>query len=164
MPDVPAGARPWAAVWSMLSVAATAHLPPQEAGAGSSIYNIVRQIGSVLGVACISTLMNDRISSNMAAPPHPDIPPGIAAQMPTSFSNVDLTKLGQLLDSNAALKQWFVLHFSAAMNQSMWLPMSVAVFGAVVAAGLSRLAGCHTAILAGTESSLREPSGSSLKE
>jgi len=131
-------------IWSPLSVAAVRHLPPQEAGAGSSIYNIVRQIGSVLGAACVATLMNDRISANMAKLPHPDlasIPPQMAAQMPTSFSNADLTQLGKVLDASPALKQWFVEHFSPAMSQSMWLPIIVAIVAAVVGLGMSKLAG-----------------------
>ena len=133
-----------ALIWSPMSVAATQHLPPQEAGAGSSIYNIVRQIGSVLGAACVTTLMNDRITANMAKPPAPNIPPELASQIPTSFSNIDLTKLMQTLNQYPPLAEWFNGHFSTAMSQALWLPIGVALLGAIVAAGLSNRAGKMT--------------------
>ena len=133
-----------AMVWSPMSVAATQHLPPQEAGAGSSIYNIVRQIGSVLGAACVTTLMNDRITANMAKPPAPSIPPELAQQLPTSFSNIDLTKLMQVLHQYPPLAEWFNGHFATAMGQSLWLPAAVSLVGAVVALGLSNQAGRMT--------------------
>ena len=138
-----------AMVWSPMSVAATQHLPPQEAGAGSSIYNIVRQIGSVLGAACVTTLMNDRITANMAKPPYPSVPPELGQQMPTSFSNIDLTKLTQILNQYPTLAQWFNGHFSTAMGEAIWLPICVAVLGAVVAVGLSNQAGRMTSGVAG---------------
>jgi hypothetical protein len=128
-----------ACIWSPLSVAAMWHLPPQEAGAGASIYNTVRQIGSVLGAACVATLMNARITASMAQAPAP--PPELAGQIPQSFTNVDLARFGQLLSRSPELAQWFVGHFSPAMSQSMWLPIAVALGGAAVAFGLSRQAG-----------------------
>jgi len=130
-----------ACIWSPLAVAATRHLPQREAGAGTGIYNIIRQIGSVLGAACIATLMDSRISANMSRAPFPQVSPDVAQQIPHSFANVDLTQFVQLLHADPALMTWFVEHFSAAMSQSMWLPVAVAVGAAVVAAGLSRHAG-----------------------
>ena len=126
-----------ACIWSPLSVAATQHLPTHEAGAGSSIYNTVRQIGSVLGAACIATLMDSRITHNMSLAPLPQIPPQMAQQIPTSFTNVDLTQFTQMLNQIPNLMQWFVGHFSKAMSESMLLPIAVAVFAALVACGLS---------------------------
>jgi len=133
-----------AMVWPPMSVAATQHLPPQEAGAGSSIYNIVRQIGSVLGAACVTTLMNDRITANMAKPPAPPLPPGSTQQMPTDFSNIDLTQLMQTLHQYPPLADWFNGHFATAMGQSLLLPVCVSILGAIVAVGLSNQAGRMT--------------------
>jgi len=130
-----------AMIWSPLSVSATRHLPPHEAGAGVSIYNTVRQIGAVLGSACVATLMNDRITAHLSAPPLPQVPAQVAGQLPHSFSNVDLTQLMMQLHQIPALFTWFVDRFSPAMSQSLWLPISVAWFAALVAAGLSRKAG-----------------------
>ena len=130
-----------ALIWSPMSVAATQHLPAAEAGAGSSIYNIVRQIGAVLGAACVTTLMNDRIGANLAQPPYPSVPPALAHQIPTSFANVDLGRLTQVLAQYPDLARWFNGHFAPAMSQAMWLPIAVALLGAVVAAGLSNRAG-----------------------
>ncbi|MCL2653394.1 MAG: MFS transporter, partial [Propionibacteriaceae bacterium] len=132
-----------AMVWPPMSVAATQHLPPQEAGAGSSIYNIVRQIGAVLGAACVTTLMNDRITANMSKTP-PPLPPGTTQQVPTDFSNVDLTQLMRTLHLYPPLADWFNGHFSTAMGQSLWLPVGVSILGAIVAIGLSNQAGRMT--------------------
>jgi len=130
-----------ACIWSPLSVAATRHLPPEEAGAGASIYNTVRQIGAVLGAACVATLMDARITHNMALPPAPQLPPEAAQQMPTSFTNVDLTQFQQMMDKVAGLKDWFVGHFSTAMSEAMWLPIAVSLFAACLACGLTWKAG-----------------------
>ncbi|MFG1934570.1 DHA2 family efflux MFS transporter permease subunit [Mycobacterium sp. NPDC048908] len=46
-----------AMVWEPLAVAASRTLPAELAGAGSGVYNTVRQIGAVLGSACIAALM-----------------------------------------------------------------------------------------------------------
>ena len=130
-------------IWAPLTVAATHHLPPHEAGAGSSIFNIVRQIGAVLGAACVATLMNSRIGATMAQPPYAGVPPQLAAQIPTSFAEVDLAQFVRLLAASPELHQWFVTHFTQAMSQSMWLPIGVALAAAGVGAGLSRTAGRH---------------------
>jgi len=130
-----------ACVWAPLSVAATRHLPTHEAGAGASIYNTVRQIGAVLGSACVATLMNSRITHMMSAPPLPPVPPQMAQEIPTSFTNVDLSQFSQLLSTNSALMDWFASRFSTAMGQSLWLPIAVGVFAALVACFLSWKAG-----------------------
>ncbi|MCL2780372.1 MAG: DHA2 family efflux MFS transporter permease subunit [Actinomycetia bacterium] len=130
-----------ALIWSPLAVAAMRHLPPKDAGAGASIYNTVRQVGAVLGAACVATLMNARIAANMPKPPLPQVPPELAHKIPTSFANVDLSQFTQVLRTSPALTQWFAGHFSTAMSESMWLPICVAVFAAVVGCGLSWNAG-----------------------
>jgi hypothetical protein len=130
-----------ALIWSPLSVSATQHMTPQDAGAGVGIFNTVRQIGNVLGSACVVTFMNARITSHMATPPHPDVPAGVAAQMPHSFSNIDFGAFEGLLHQSPQLMTWFVDRFAPAMGQSLLLPVCVAVLAALVGLGLSRQAG-----------------------
>ncbi|WP_369974185.1 DHA2 family efflux MFS transporter permease subunit [Mycobacterium sp. 3519A] len=46
-----------AMVWEPLAVSASRAVPVDLAGAGSAVYNTVRQVGAVLGSACIAPLM-----------------------------------------------------------------------------------------------------------
>ena len=52
-------------VWSPLTATATRNLPPQLAGAGSAVYNSIRQLGAVLGSAGMAAFMTWRISAEM---------------------------------------------------------------------------------------------------
>lgn len=49
-------------IWGPISLTATRDLQAHEAGAGSSVFNTTRQIGSVLGSALIAMLMTSRIT------------------------------------------------------------------------------------------------------
>lgn len=51
-----------AMVWGPISLVTTRDLSPRDAGAGSSIFNTTRQMGSVLGSAMISMIMTRRIT------------------------------------------------------------------------------------------------------
>jgi EmrB/QacA subfamily drug resistance transporter len=124
-------------VWSPLSVAATAHLPLDEAGAGSSVYNTVGQIGSVVGAAGVTTWMNTRIAAELNRPPAPVVSDAVAAQLPHDFSTVELGDLADLLRIDPAVAQWFTGRFASAMGRGMWLPIAVCVLGAVIAVGLT---------------------------
>ena len=100
-----------ASVWSPLSVAAARDLPLELAGAGSGVYNSMRQIGGVLGAAGIAALMQARLAANL---------PGASA------TGASIT-LGAVPPAMRAA-------FSTAMGQALLLP------GIVVAiAGLSVL-------------------------
>jgi sugar phosphate permease len=46
-----------AMVWEPLAVTASRALPADLTGAGSAVYNTVRQVGAVLGSACVAALM-----------------------------------------------------------------------------------------------------------
>lgn len=50
-----------ACIWSPLSLSATQNLPLADAGAGAGTYNTMRQIGSTVGAAAMSTVMNLRL-------------------------------------------------------------------------------------------------------
>ena len=96
-------------IWAPLAATATRNLPPNLAGAGSGVYNAIRQVGSVLGSASMAAFMTARIGAEM--PPMPFGAPGGVAQLP-----------GFLHEP-----------FAAAMSQSMLLPAFVSLFGVVAA-------------------------------
>lgn len=49
-------------MWGPLSMIATRNLNPALAGAGSSIYNTLRQVGAVIGSAAIAALMSAQVA------------------------------------------------------------------------------------------------------
>ncbi|CAM4462904.1 Spectinomycin tetracycline efflux pump [Mycobacterium basiliense] len=114
-------------VWSPLAATATRYLPPDQAGAGSGVYNATRQLGAVLGSASMAAFMTSRIGAVM--PP----PPGGATEISVEGAGLQLPGLVRA-------------PFSAAMSQSLLLPAFVALLGIVaalflVAAGRSVAAG-----------------------
>ncbi|WP_156689784.1 MFS transporter [Mycobacterium sp. Marseille-P9652] len=98
-------------VWSPLTATATRNLPGELAGAGSAVYNSVRQLGAVLGSAGMAAFMTYRITAEMPARPggSDDGPSGL--QLPEFLREP----------------------FSAAMSQSVLLPAFVGLFGIVAA-------------------------------
>jgi EmrB/QacA subfamily drug resistance transporter len=97
-------------VWSPLTATATRNLPPHLAGAGSAVYNSMRQFGAVLGSAGMAAFMTWRIGAEM--PPYlPDQESGSRLELPAFVREP----------------------FSAAMSQSLLLPAFVALFGIVAA-------------------------------
>ncbi len=97
-------------VWSPLTATATRNLPPHLAGAGSAVYNSVRQLGAVLGSAGMAAFMTYRIGAEM--PPRPSGPDdGVALHLPEFLREP----------------------FSAAMAQSVLLPAFVGLLGIVAA-------------------------------
>jgi hypothetical protein len=96
-----------------LTATATRNLPPHLAGAGSAVYNSIRQLGAVLGSAAMAAFMTWRISAEMPAR-------GITNGASDSAITLQLPK--------------FVREpFSAAMSQSLLLPSFIALFGIVAA-------------------------------
>ncbi|MBV8928564.1 MAG: MFS transporter, partial [Mycobacteriaceae bacterium] len=100
-------------IWAPLAATATRNLPPELAGAGSGVYNAIRQVGSVLGSASMAAFMTWRLSAEL--PPMPD---GVIG---TSEGSV--TRLPGFLHQP----------FANAMSQSLLLPAFVALFGIVAA-------------------------------
>lgn len=49
-------------IWPSVALTATYNLPPSDIGAGSGVYNAMRQVGSVLGAAAITSAMESRIA------------------------------------------------------------------------------------------------------
>ena len=101
-------------VWSPLTATATRNLPPELAGAGSAVYNAVRQLGAVLGSAGMAAFMSGRIGAEMPASlggGSGDREDGLGLQLP------------------AFLRE----PFSAAMAQSVLLPAFIALIGIIAA-------------------------------
>ncbi|MEE6175737.1 MFS transporter [Mycobacterium sp. 050134] len=97
-------------VWSPLTATATRNLPPHLAGAGSAVYNSVRQLGAVLGSAGMAAFMTFRLGAEM--PPSPSAAEG---------------------DAGLQLPEFLRDPFAAAMSQSVRLPALVALLGIVTA-------------------------------
>jgi EmrB/QacA subfamily drug resistance transporter len=100
-------------VWSPLTATATRNLPADLAGAGSAVYNAVRQLGAVLGSAAMAAFMTWRISAELPAQ----------------------RNIGDAFDGAVTLQlpEFVREPFSAAMSQSLLLPSFVALSGIVAA-------------------------------
>lgn len=99
-------------VWGPLGIVATRNLDPRLAGAGSGVYNTVRQIGAVVGSAAIAAAMSWRIDAELGAGAGDQVSGG-------SFGG--------------ALPAQIAGPFSAALGQSLLLPAAVTALGVVAA-------------------------------
>lgn len=99
-------------VWAPLTATATRNLPPELAGAGSAVFNSVRQLGAVLGSAGMAAFMTWRIGAEMPSPA-----PSASAEDATAVQ----------------LPEFLREPFAAAMAQSVLLPAFVVLFGVVAA-------------------------------
>lgn len=97
-------------VWGPLSMIATRNLDPRLAGAGSSVYNTVRQLGAVIGSAGIAAMMSRQLAQQL----------GPAA---ANFSGGRSTQ---------ALPDLLHQPFAQAMSASMLLPLGAVIIGVVV--------------------------------
>ncbi len=100
--------------WSPIGTSATYNLTGADAGAGSGVYNSMRQVGSVLGSAAIAALMQAQLVVHLGGP-------AAASQAESS---------GRL---PAALQAGF----STAMAMSMLLPAIAALVAAVFTAAFA---------------------------
>lgn len=94
--------------YSPIGTTATFNLSPADAGAGSGIYNSMRQVGAVLGSAAIAALMQAQLMR---------LAPDAAAATGTGSSQLSAGELAG---------------FSSAMAISMLLPAATAVMGALL--------------------------------
>jgi EmrB/QacA subfamily drug resistance transporter len=102
-----------AAMWAPITTTVTRNLTPRDAGAGSGVYNTTRQIGAVLGSASIAVLLVARLTAEL-----PKQPGG-------SSSGGEFGAIG-------ALPEFLHAGFTTAMAQSLLLPASIAILGAVI--------------------------------
>jgi MFS family permease len=104
-----------AGMWGPLATTANRDLPVRLAGAGSSIYNTTRTVGSVIGSASIAALMQSRLEAHF---------PG-AGEASSAFGSGQLPAF--LIDG-----------FSAAMAESMILPAAILIVGLVAVLFMQR--------------------------
>ena len=95
-----------ACMWAPLAATATRNLPITSAGAGSGVYNTVRQVGAVLGSAAIAALMEARLTAHHLAP--------------DAFGQTG----GRMADADLA-------PFAAAMSESLLLPAATLALGLI---------------------------------
>lgn len=109
-----------AMVWGPLSMIATRNLPDELAGAGSSVYNTVRQVGAVIGSAAIAVLMSSQLASQM----------GDKASAGGGAGAVSGMGAG---GGAGSLPEFLHEPFAAAMSHSLRLPAIALLLGAVFA-------------------------------
>ena len=109
-------------MWGPLSMIATRNLDRRLAGAGSSVYNTMRQIGAVIGSAAIAAMMSSQLSRKLgdAASAAGDAGSGAGAA-------------GAGAGVSGSLPEFLHEPFAQAMSTSIWLPCAVIVVGTVVA-------------------------------
>ena len=96
-------------IWGPLSMIATRNLDPALAGAGSSVYNTVRQVGAVIGSAAVAAAMSSQLAQRLGddAAGHSETGP---------------------------LPEFLHEPFAEAMSVALLLPAGVLVLGVAVAA------------------------------
>jgi len=96
-----------ACMWAPLAATATRNLPQASAGAGSGVYNTVRQVGAVLGSAAIAALIEARLNAHHLAT--------------DAFSQTG----GRMATADQA-------PFAAAMSESLLLPAATLALGLLI--------------------------------
>jgi len=106
----------------------TRTLPPVMAGAGSGVFNTVRQVGAVVGTAALAAIITDRIAAHLA----PLLPPG--TDVSSGFDGS--AKIGDL--ANAGVPQPVIdqiaAGFTDAMRETIWFPVAATLLAAIVTA------------------------------
>ena len=102
-----------ACMWAPLAATATRNLPLTSAGAGSGVYNTVRQVGAVLGSAAVAALIEQRL---------------VAHDLPTN----SFGQTGGRMPVHAHAP------FAAAMGDALLLPMLTLVIGLTIALFFAR--------------------------
>src|SRR5699024_1593765 len=101
-------------LWSSISSTATRNLPLHHAGAGSGVYNTVRQVGAVLGSAAISAAMESRLAANLGSSNG-----GTGAEAGAGATGQMTAEMPDALASG----------FAHAMGQSLWVPAGLVIVG-----------------------------------
>src|SRR5699024_6446575 len=101
-------------MWSSISSTATRNLPLHHAGAGSGVYNTVRQVGAVLGSAAISAAMESRLAANLGS---------------SSGSTGAEAGAGATGQMSAEMPDALASGFAHAMGQSLWVPAGLVIVG-----------------------------------
>ncbi len=107
-------------MWAPISSTATRNLALHYAGAGSGVYNTVRQVGAVFGSAAIAVAMESRLAANI----------GHASGMSGS-SSAEATGGTAVGGNGTGMPESIATGFAHAMGQSLWLPASLILIGFV---------------------------------
>ncbi|PWH06817.1 MFS transporter [Brachybacterium endophyticum] len=116
-----------AGMWAPLSISATYGLSRSQAGAGSGVYNAMRQLGAVVGSAAIAAMMSSRISAQFT-----DAGIGGGASGSGGAAGGAGGETGGA--SGGALPEMLHAPYTHAMGQSLLLP--AAIIGVSVIAAL----------------------------
>ena len=106
-------------IWGPISLITTRDLQPHQAGAGSSVFNTTRQMGSVLGSALIAMVMTRRIGHWIAQ---------FMASHPAAAASGGVAQQGE-----GHVPPLLAPYFGRAMADSILLPAVVIAVGALVA-------------------------------
>ncbi len=127
-------------MWAPISSTATRNLPLKDAGAGSGVYNTVRQVGAVLGSAAIAVAMEARLAANIAgaeaaAGGAPGAVGGVGAGAGDAADS-GLAESGGSMASEmgggiAGMPDAIASGFAHAMGQSLWVPATLILLGFV---------------------------------
>ncbi len=101
-----------ACIWAPLAATATHNLPETRAGAGSGVYNAIRQVGAVLGSASVAAVLAGRLAAH-GVPTTGAFADGLGLQtIPAPVRN----------------------RISESLAESMYLPLGVLALGVVAVA------------------------------
>lgn len=109
-----------ALVWPAVSLTATRDLGPENAGAGSGVYNTTRQLGAVLGSAMMAALIESRI----------------AAHIGSSGADASGTGLGDSM--GGPIPEALSAAVSTGLGDALLLPGAAALLGGALCLGFRR--------------------------
>lgn len=116
-------------MWAPISSTATRNLPMRFAGAGSGVYNTVRQVGAVLGSAAIAVAMESRLEANIGDAS------GMAGGMGGGEAGAGMGAGSGVAEGNAemgsSMPPAIAEGFAHAMGQSLWVPATLILIGFV---------------------------------
>ena len=116
-------------MWAPISSTATRNLPMRFAGAGSGVYNTVRQVGAVLGSAAIAVAMESRLEANIGDAS------GLAGGMGGGEAGAGMgagsTGAAGAVELSAGMPPAIAEGFAHAMGQSLWVPATLILIGFV---------------------------------
>jgi EmrB/QacA subfamily drug resistance transporter len=121
-------------MWGPLATGTTNELTDRESGAGSGVYNAVRQFGAVLGSAAVAVVMESQISSQMEA---------FAKALPTTGQVIAGSPRPSMPGGEASLMGGQVAEilrpaFATAMSHTLIVPALAAACAAVIAVFMHR--------------------------
>ena len=116
-------------MWAPISSTATRNLPMRFAGAGSGVYNTVRQVGAVLGSAAIAVAMESRLEANIGDAS------GMAGGMGGGEAGAGMGASSGVAEGSAemgsSMPPAIAEGFAHAMGQSLWVPATLILIGFV---------------------------------